>query len=244
MTDDNPVSQEAIWGGLLRWHGNRQLKCEQNLTILNKTQRPDTQSVRCWAGKISLGVMGQYRLLPAPTSWGFVRTARNVCTMVCIVVGNESEAITATLVFKDSASFGDGLGILSQPSGGHTEQVCLSPCDVRTPKAFECNYKKITCPAINHHYEIANTYHHHIMTHCITWSECRVERGSFLADLIQVKSVQSIESQWEFCLNKGQDQLLKGIIEQGIFFKDIRSYCHFSQFRDSWGQHLCNIRNI
>jgi hypothetical protein len=54
-------------------------------------------------------------------------------------------------------------------------------------------------------------------------SECRVERGPFIADLIQVKSVQSIESRWEFCLNKGQDQLLKGIIKQGDVFKDIRS---------------------
>lgn len=67
------------------------------------------------------------------------------------------------------------------------------------------------------------------MTHRFTQSECRIERGPFVADLIQLKSVQSIESQWEFCLNKGQDQLSKGVIEQGDVFEDIRSYSNFSQ---------------
>lgn len=71
------------------------------------------------------------------------------------------------------------------------------------------------------------------MIHCITQSECRVERGPFVADLIQVKSAQSTESQWEFCLSEGQDQLLKGIIEQGDVFEDITSYSNFSQFRDT-----------
>lgn len=70
------------------------------------------------------------------------------------------------------------------------------------------------------------------MTRCITQSECRAERGPFVADLIQVKSAQSIESQWEFCRSEGQDQLLKGITEQGDVFEDITSYSNFSQFRD------------
>ena len=123
-------------------------------------------------------------------------------------------------------------GSVRSASWGHSEPVCLSPYDVRPPKALERNYKEITFPAINHQYKIANTYHCCIMTHCITQSECRVEKGPFVADLIQVKSVQSIESQWEFCLSESQGQLSKGIREQGDVFEDIRSYSNFSQFRD------------
>lgn len=65
------------------------------------------------------------------------------------------------------------------------------------------------------------------MTHVIMQSECTVEEGPMVADLTQVKYAGSIESLWEFCLNKGEDQLSKGIIGQRDVTKDAVSYCNF-----------------
>lgn len=51
------------------------------------------------------------------------------------------------------------------------------------------------------------------------------------ADLTQVKYAGSIESLWELCLNKGEDQLVKGIIRQRDISKDIISSSDFLQLK-------------
>lgn len=156
--------------------------------------------------------------------WGLqeMRTVHAKCFILCLAQSTP-EMLAAIIIFKDFFVLVWDESI-KWASWGYSEPKCLTPNDVRPPKAFKCNYKKITFPAINHQYKFANTYHCHIMTHRITRSECRVERGPFVADLIQVKSAQSIQSQWKFCLSEGQDHLRKGVINQGDVFEDIRSY--------------------
>lgn len=55
----------------------------------------------------------------------------------------------------------------------------------------------------------------------------RSREGPIAADLTQVKYAGSIESLWELCLNKGEDQLVKGIIRQRDVSKNIVSYNDF-----------------
>ena len=93
------------------------------------------------------------------------------------------EMWTVTPIFKDLGSFWGGMGILSHLLGAILGQCAWIPMMSGPQKHWSMIILKITFPAINHRYKTANTYHRHIVTHCITWWECRVESGQFGADL-------------------------------------------------------------